>query len=196
MNLVHRPTGVVKLQNKEKKRKFKNIFKKINFSNKAHKKDITREKFKRKKRSNPFKILKDILLRNQYTDSNNKVRKIFDYDVVTTSINPYYNFINHNDQPNIEGLLRQVPNITSKLESHDYDQYYYVPNTNTKPFHNKGLYRMKSRPSHESHDLSLLPGETVFRSLIYCLTSYSLIYILTAGNYFHLAPKNQIINIK
>ncbi|CAF4776400.1 unnamed protein product [Pieris macdunnoughi] len=160
VSLVHRPTAIVKLQNKGKKRKFKNIFKKMSFRKKHPKKEMARDKVNRMKRSNPFKILKDIVLRNRYTDTNNKVRKLFDYDVVTTSSN--YNFVNHNNQlSKIEALLGQVPNITSKLESHDYDQYYYLPN-DLNIIHNKGLYSTKERPLFISNDLPLLPGEILF----------------------------------
>ncbi|XP_045486487.1 uncharacterized protein LOC111002133 [Pieris rapae] len=127
----------------------------MTFHKKHPKKEMARDKVNRIKRSNPFKILKDIVLRNRYTDTNNKVRKLFDYDVVTTSSN--YNFVNHNNQlSKIEALLGQVPNITSKLESHDYDQYYYLPN-DLSILHNKGLYTTKERTLFISNELPLLP---------------------------------------
>ncbi|CAK1553517.1 unnamed protein product [Leptosia nina] len=198
VNLVHKPTGVIKLKsNKDKgnkKRKYKNFFKKISFHSKNPKKYSKRNLPTRKRRSNPFKVLKDIVFRNRYTDSDNKVRKLFDYDIVASSFNPNCKYIdvNRNTQlPNIDAMLRQIPNITSNLESlldYGYTRHYVSNNLPTRKYvHNKGLYYTKPGKYYVSNDkIDLTDKEMTAETQNYDYPNY----------YFNKSRVDDIINIR
>ncbi|CAG4937182.1 unnamed protein product [Colias eurytheme] len=157
ITMVQKPTDINKTYKNKDHGKLRLLHKKLRFNKQRRNKNSKRDVLYRKTRFNPFKNLKDLF---KNPGSNTAISKIFDYDIISSSSDPFTSF-NFGQNPNIEAMIRQIPNITGSSESpfdiDDNEHYVSESIMGSKNYlHNDGFYNSRLRNDNKINRFSNL----------------------------------------
>ncbi|XP_045493409.1 guanylate cyclase alpha-like [Colias croceus] len=157
ITMIQKPTDINKTYKNKDHGKLRLFHKELRFNKQRKNKNSKRDVLYRKTRFNPFKNLKDIF---KNPGSNTAITKIFDYDIISSSSDPFTSF-NFGQNPNIEAMIRQIPNITGSSESpfdiDDNEHYVSQSIMGSKNYlHNDGFYNSRLRNDNKINRFSNL----------------------------------------
>ncbi|XP_045764391.1 uncharacterized protein LOC123866757 [Maniola jurtina] len=153
IDLVHRSTGIVKLnKNNKGKSKIQNLFKKLHI-NRHQPRIFEKDKSNRKQR-HIFESLKNIFREKPKQEMKNGL-KFFDYKIVTSKERPEeYNNLNSLNFLNVEDIWKQIPTITGDFT---YPYYFLHPEV----YNNERLfYSRQPKFDLKTKSISFLSGKS------------------------------------
>lgn len=170
IDLVHRSTGLVKLNNNVKRKsKLRNFLRKFKINKTKPKVIEKRQNLHRAQRFNIFKGFKNIF--NVKPNSRRTIeRKVFDYAKVTSENTPEsFDSIYNLKLLKVEDIMKQIPNITEDF-SYTYHFLQPVNNNNSKLF-----YGIRPGLEMKTKSLSLLSGKWIHHIIMLHLNKAYLI---------------------